>query len=106
MQPNYPARTRAFEVQADPATQPFLEKEMTEKQLKINEGAQIACIGSVRVKKLEFCSAMLSLLAFAGSIFLIYWAQLKTNQITTRRFRCGGATSQLSTWKTASRRKQ
>ena len=74
MRPNDPARTRAFGVQADPATEPFLAKEMTAKQLKIAEGAEIACIGSVRVNKLEFRSAMLSLLAFLGSIFLIIFA--------------------------------
>ena len=75
---NNPARTRASEVQADPATEPFFEKETTtkqsEKQLKIDAGVKIACIGSVQVKNLEFRSAMLSLLAFGGSIFLIIWA--------------------------------
>ena len=77
MRPNDPARTRGYEVTFgvpdDSAAKPLLEKNSS-KETKIDEGAQITCIGSVRVNKLEFCSAMLSLLAFAGSIFLIIWA--------------------------------
>lgn len=51
-----------------------MEKQIDEKEAEILKGAKIPCIGRVQVKNLEFRSAILSLLAFGGSIFLIIFA--------------------------------